>query len=93
MFHWVLRKRLVYKLNEGKQMQQPKSVTPLYWWEMDQYLFYYTIHEILELSKVIMEHISTEVSLLRQALQVFTYKASQNILKLQADMAIYLAGC
>lgn len=74
-------------------MQQSESVVPLHLLEMDQYLFYYTNHQILKISKVIREHISTKESLVRQALQIFTYKTSQNILKLQADMAIYLSGC
>lgn len=59
---------------------------------MDQYLFYYNNYQILEISKAVREHIWTE-SLARQALEVFTYKTSQNILKLQADMAIYLSDC
>lgn len=70
-------------------MQESKSVVPLHLLEMDQYLFYYTNNQILEISKVIREHISTKESKVRQALQVFTYKISQNILKLQA---IYLSG-
>lgn len=57
MFHPVLRKGLVYKLNEGKQMQQSKSMIPLHLLQMDQYLFYYTINQILKISKVITEHI------------------------------------
>lgn len=71
-------------------MQESKSVVPLHLLEMDQYLFYYTNNQILKISKVIREHISTKESLVRQALQVFTYKISHNISKLQA---IYLSGC
>lgn len=74
-------------------MQQSKSVIPLHLLQMDQYLFYYTINQILKISKVITDHISTKESLVRQALQVFKYKTNYNILKLQADMAIYLSGC
>lgn len=74
-------------------MQESKSVVPLHLLLMDQYLFYYTNNQILEISKVITEHISTKESLVKQALQVFTYKTSQNILKLKTDKAIYLSGC